>query len=98
MDSSKIIAVQTSVLTLSPVDNSTCLFDTESPLYSQQLRDALRPVDSLVSDCSELEEYWMYLIGLMSLCFVGFILSIVSLLSNCVVPCVESRYDKDTAV
>ncbi len=78
--------------------NSTCVFAARSPLYTSQLRDALRPVDTLVSSCADLADYWTYLIGLMSLCFVGFILSGVAIISNCILPCVEGRYDKETAV
>ena len=79
-------------------DNSTCLFDPGSPLYTQELRETLRPIDSLVLSCADLAEFWTYLIGLMSLCFVGFVISVISIISNCVVPCVEGRYEKGSDV
>lgn len=79
-------------------DNTTCIFADGSPLYTAQLSEALRPIDSLVTSCVDLADYWTYLIGLMSLCFVGFILSGVAIISNCIVPCVEGEYDKDPAV
>ncbi len=86
------------ILAPSPTDNNTCVFAPASPLYTPSLRDTLAPIDTLVISCADLSDYWTYLIGLMSLCFVGFVLSGVSIISNCVVPCVEGRYEKESTV
>ena len=81
-----------------PPDNSTCVFAPDSPLYTSSLRDTLSPVDTLVTSCADLGDYWTYLIGLMSLSFVGFVLSAVAIISNCIVPCLEGRYQKQPTV
>lgn len=50
-------------------------------------------MDGLVNSCEDLDEFWKYLISIMSLSFVGFLVSILAIISDCAAPCVEERYD-----
>lgn len=73
-------------------DNSTCIFNADSPLYTQGFRDTFRPVDSLVDSCEDLDQFWTYLVGLMSLSFIGFVVSLIAIFSDCIAPCAEEKY------
>lgn len=77
-------------------DNSTCIFNADSPLYTQGFRDTFRPVDSLVNSCEDLDQFWTYLIGLMSLSFIGFVVSLVAIFSDCIAPCAEEKYHPES--
>lgn len=72
--------------------NILCIFSQQSQLYSDEFRIIFRPLDSYVPSCNDLSEYWTYLIAIMSLCFVGCVISVVAIFTNCITPCVEDRY------
>ena len=75
--------------------NSTteCIFAANSPLYTPEFRNTFRPIDGLVNSCENLLDYWEYLISLMSLSFMGLLMSVIAITSNCITPCVEERYN-----
>ena len=75
--------------------NSTteCIFAPNSPLYTPEFRNTFRPIDGLVNSCENLFDYWEYLISLMSLSFMGLLMSVIAITSNCITPCVEERYN-----
>lgn len=70
----------------------SCIFSRGSPLVSEDIRTVLQPLDDFVPDCSQLVQYWTYLVSNMSLCFLGFVLSVVAAITNCATPCLEDRY------
>lgn len=72
-----------------------CIFDETSPLYTESFRDAFRPIDSLVPSCEDLETHWPFLIALLSLSFMGLLVSLIAIVSNCITPCVEDEYGQD---
>ena len=82
-------------LSLSPSggDNSTCIFSSDSPLYTSGFRETFRPVDSLIDNCEDLDQFWTYLVGLMSLSFIGFVVSLIAIFSDCITPCAEEKYN-----
>jgi hypothetical protein len=69
-----------------------CIFSDGSQLYSNDFRMVFAVIDDQVTNCSDLNTYWSYLIALMSLCFVGMVISIIAIFTNCITPCVEDRY------
>lgn len=73
-----------------------CIFADDSPLYSSSFRDSMQPLDRLVPSCEDLESHWKHLISLMSLNCMGLLISVVSILLNCITPCVEDRQDDNT--
>ena len=83
----------THTLTGAAGSNDTCIFDEDSMLYAEDFRNAFRPIDSLINSCDDLEEYWKYLVSIFSLAFIGMVVSILAIISNCVAPCVEERIE-----
>lgn len=73
-----------------------CIFSDDSPLYSSSFRSSMQPLDRLVPSCEDLESHWKYLISLMSLNCMGFLVSVISIVINCVTPCVEDRQESTT--
>lgn len=73
-----------------------CIFADDSPLYSSSFRNSMQPLDRLVPSCEDLESHWKHLISLMSLNCMGLLISVVSILLNCITPCVEDRLDENT--
>ena len=85
---------QTSLsLSLSGGDNSTCIFSSNYPLYTSGFREMFRPVDSLIDSCEDLDQSWTYLVGLMSLSFIGFVVSLIAIFSGCITLCAEEKYN-----
>ena len=80
----------------SPVETNNgtdCIFAVNSPLYTPGFRNAFRPIDGLIDSCENLLDFWEYLISLMSLSFMGLLISFIAIISNCVTPCLEERYN-----
>ena len=75
-------------------DNNTCIFAPNSPLYTESFRNAFLSVDGLITSCQDLSGYWKYLIGIMTLSFVGLVVSVLAIISDCVAPCMEEKYEK----
>ena len=75
-------------------DNDSCIFASNSPLFSENFRNTFRSLDGLVESCKDLDAYWKYLISIMSLSFIGFIVSIFAVISDCIAPCMEEKYEK----
>lgn len=71
-----------------------CIFADSSPLYSSNFRTALSPLDTIVPSCEDLENVWTYLVANMSLCFIGLLVSMVAIVTNCITPCLEESYSK----
>lgn len=80
--------------TLRSLNTTTCIFSDPSTLYSDKVRQDLRSLDSLVNSCVDLEPFWKYLISLMSLCFMGLVLSVIAIVTDCTTPCCEDEYRK----
>ena len=77
----------------SGVTNSiSCIFSENSRLYPENVRLAFRPFEDYIPSCNDLNNYWTYLIGIMSLCFIAIVISFVAVITNCITPCVEDRY------
>ncbi|KAL5505124.1 hypothetical protein EMCRGX_G006505 [Ephydatia muelleri] len=73
---------------------TSCIFAENSPLYTDKVRQDLRSLDSLVYSCVDLEPFWKYLISIMSLCFMGLVLSVITIVTDCTTPCCEDEYRK----
>ena len=69
-----------------------CIFSEDSTLFGSEARRFLSPIEEYVPSCNELNEFWTYLVALMSLSFIGLVVSIVGIISNCITPCVEDHY------
>ena len=92
--------IHTSCFFLTVVEGSggqggDCIFSDDSPLYTSSFRSSMQHLDKLVPSCEDLESHWKYLITLMSLSAMGLFISLVSIVMNCVTPCVEDRTDKN---
>ena len=74
-------------------NGTDCIFAVNSPLYTPGFRNAFRPIDGLIGSCENLLDFWEYLISLMSLSFMGLLISFIAIISNCVTPCLEERYN-----
>ena len=74
--------------------NATCIFDPSSNLYGDNFRNTFEVLDGLVPSCEDLDATWKYLISIMSLSFVGFLISILAIFSDCVTPCVEEKFER----
>ena len=74
-------------------NGTDCIFAVNSPLYTPGFRNAFRPIDGLIDSCENLLDFWEYLISLMSLSFMGLLISFIAIISNCVTPCLEERYN-----
>jgi len=72
-----------------------CIFFNGSNLYSVEFSNAFRPVDAIVGSCRDLADNWEFLISIMSLSFMGLLISIIAIITNCITPCVEDRYDSE---
>jgi len=72
-----------------------CIFFNGSNLYSVEFSNAFRPVDAIVGSCRDLADYWEFLISIMSLSFMGLLISVIAIITNCITPCVEDRYDSE---
>ncbi len=71
---------------------TACIFSDSSSLYTTNVKNFFSPIEELIPDCNDLNEYWTYLVAIMSLSFIGLIVSIVGIFSNCITPCVEDYY------
>ncbi|XP_003382524.1 PREDICTED: uncharacterized protein LOC100634672 [Amphimedon queenslandica] len=71
-----------------------CIFSEDSELYSDNFRIVMNSLDTIIPSCDDLSDYWTYLIAIMSLCFIGTLVSLVALIVNCITPCVEDSYTK----
>ncbi len=69
-----------------------CIFSEDSVLFGDNVRAVLSPIEEYVPSCNDLNDYWTYLIAIMSLSFIGLVVSIVGIISNCITPCVEDHY------
>lgn len=74
-------------------EGGLCIFSDDSPLYSENFRTSMEPLDRLVPSCEDLEAYWKHLVSLMSLNIMGLFVSVVAIVINCITPCVEDRQD-----
>jgi len=72
-----------------------CIFFNGSNLYSVEFSNAFRPVDAIVGSCRDLADNWEFLISIMSLSFMGLLISVIAIITNCITPCVEDRYDSE---
>lgn len=71
-----------------------CIFSEDAGLYNERFRVVMNSLDTVVPSCDDLNDYWTYLVANMSLCFLGFLVSMVAMFGNCITPCVEDNYTK----
>lgn len=69
-----------------------CIFSDSSTLYGENVRMIFSPIEEYIGSCNDLNDYWTYLVAIMSLCFIGLLVSVVGIITNCITPCVEDRY------
>ena len=71
-----------------------CILSQNSRLFPENIRTVIQPLDDFVPNCSQLAHYWTFLVANMSLCFLGLLLSVVAIFTNCATPCLEDRYQR----
>ena len=79
---------------MSQNSSTLCVFSESSELYPENVRNVFQPIEEFVPSCDDLDEYWTFLVSIMSLSFIGLLVSIVGILTNCITPCVEDQYEQ----
>ena len=79
---------------MSQNSSTLCVFSESSELYPENVRNVFQLIEEFVPRCDDLDEYWTFLVSIMSLSFIGLLVSIVGILTNCITPCVEDQYEQ----